>query len=88
MQRLIEHDPLHEPAYRHLMRLAALRGDRTGVAQAYRACVATLERELGAEPSQETRQLYESLRAGPPPPTPGTAPVQGLRQDSDFGLRG
>src|SRR5919202_1533088 len=75
VRRLVEHDPLHEPAYRHLMRLAALRGDRTGVAQAYRACVATLERELGAEPSEETRQLYEQLRAGPSPPAPVPVPA-------------
>jgi predicted ATPase/DNA-binding SARP family transcriptional activator len=79
VQRLIEHDPLREEVYRTLMRLSALRGERTGVIRAYRACVATWERELGVEPSDETRELYERLRTESVSPrglsTPDAVPV-------------
>lgn len=73
VRRLLEHDPLHEPAYRHLMRLAGRRGDRTGVAHAYRACVTALDRQLGVKPSAQTERLYAALLAGDPPPIGGNA---------------
>lgn len=63
IQRLIAHDPLHEGAYRALMRLSARRGDRAGVLRAYRACVAAWDRELGIQPSAETTALYEQLHS-------------------------
>jgi predicted ATPase/DNA-binding SARP family transcriptional activator len=62
-RRLLEHDPLHEPGYRHLMRLLAVQGDRAGALCVYRRCCATLQRELAVEPSRVTRALYERLRA-------------------------
>jgi predicted ATPase/DNA-binding SARP family transcriptional activator len=75
-RRLIEHDPLHEAAYRAQMRLAAARGERAGVVRAWRECVATWERELGVEPSHATRALYEQLRHGVAEPAPvGTPPA-------------
>jgi len=58
-QRLLRLDPLRETAYRDLLRLHALNGDRTGVARVYRTCVTVLRRELGVEPGVETRQAYE-----------------------------
>ena len=79
--RWLELDPLHEPAHRALMSLHAARGDRTSALRQYRECVATLERELGVEPLEETTALYEAIRedraaravsvprAAPPPTT-------------------
>jgi len=79
--RWLELDPLHEPAHRALMSLYAARGDRTSALRQYRECVATLERELGVEPLEETTALYEAIRedrtareiatprAAPPPTT-------------------
>jgi predicted ATPase/DNA-binding SARP family transcriptional activator len=61
-QRLLRHDPLYEAAYQHLMRLHALNGDRASALRLYTTCVATLERELGVEPSQATREVYEQIR--------------------------
>jgi DNA-binding SARP family transcriptional activator len=69
-QRLLRDDPLDEAVYRDLMRLLALNNDRAGALHIYHSCVATLRRELGVEPSQPTREAYESLlhreSLGPP----------------------
>jgi DNA-binding SARP family transcriptional activator/predicted ATPase len=60
-QRLLHHDPIDEEAYRRLMVLLALTQDRTGALRIYQRCVATLRRELGVEPGEQTRQAYENL---------------------------
>ncbi len=60
-QRLLRHDPLHEAAYQHLMRLHALSGDRASALRVYQTCATVLERELGVEPSPATREGYEQL---------------------------
>lgn len=62
-QRLLQHDPWHEGTYRHLMRLHALNGDRARALRAYHTCATVLQRELGVEPSPETREAYERLLA-------------------------
>ncbi len=54
-ERLLREDPLREATYRLLMRLHDARGDRARALRAYHACAATLERELGVEPSAATR---------------------------------
>ena len=54
-ERLLRHDPLREETYRLLMRLHDARGDRARALRVYHACAATLERELGVEPSAATR---------------------------------
>ncbi len=69
----LEHDPLDEGAYRWLMRLLALLGDRAGALQAYRRCVETLRRELAAEPSAETRSLHERISSAEPGSTDSAA---------------
>src|SRR5690348_3046156 len=61
VRRMIRHDALNEEAYRRLMRLLALTGDRAGALRAYHACATALQRELGIAPSAETRQAYERL---------------------------
>jgi DNA-binding SARP family transcriptional activator len=60
-RRLVQHDPLHEPAYRHLMRLHVALGDRTEALRVYGACETMLEREFKAAPARPTRDLYERL---------------------------
>lgn len=82
--RLVEVDPLDEPARRRLMTWLARAGDRAGAIRQYRATVAVLERELGVAPLAETTGLYEAIRdgragtsgpAGPAGPGgPGSAP--------------
>ena len=60
-QRLVHHDPLAEAAYRDLIRLYALTGDRAAALRAYHSCASVLEHELGIAPSQTTREAYERL---------------------------
>ncbi|HEV2426148.1 MAG TPA: AAA family ATPase [Terriglobia bacterium] len=60
-QRLVREEPLDEEANCRLMRLLALDGDRAGALRVYQNCVAHLQRELGVEPSQATREVYEGL---------------------------
>jgi DNA-binding SARP family transcriptional activator len=60
-ERLVHQDPLNEGAYRLLMRLHDARGQQARALQIYHLCSATLEHELGVEPSAPTRQLYEAL---------------------------
>ena len=52
-----------EPAYRALMSAHATKGDMSKVAAVYERCVQSL-REFGIEPSEQTRELYERLKAG------------------------
>ena len=60
--RLRQLDPCNEEAHRTLMRLHAANQDRAGVLRAYHTCVKTLQDEVGADPSPETRALYELLQ--------------------------
>jgi len=52
-----------EPAYRALMSAHATKGDMSKVAATYERCVKSLK-ELGVEPSEQTRALYQKLKAG------------------------
>jgi len=78
--RLVDLDPLDEPAHRRLIELLGRSGDRAGAIRQYRACVAVLERELGVAPLAETTDLYEAIRdgrlAGPPGRPLGAAATQ------------
>ncbi len=60
-ERLLQHDPLHEAAYRNLMRLHALHGDRAAALSVYHTCVSVLRRELGVPPDAATRSLHAQL---------------------------
>ena len=62
-RRLVDHDAVNEGACRRLMRLYALSDDRAGALRAYQDCADALARELGVEPSAETRTAYERLLA-------------------------
>lgn len=58
-QLLLQHDPLNEATYRCLIRLHVMNGDRAEAMRVYRTCVEVLRRELNAEPSPATREVYE-----------------------------
>ena len=75
-ERLIQTDPLNEEAYRLLMRLHAASGQLARALQTYHLCSATLERELGVEPSPATRAAYEALL---PAERGHAAPVESLQ---------
>jgi DNA-binding SARP family transcriptional activator/tetratricopeptide (TPR) repeat protein len=77
LRRRISVDPLHEPAYQALMRVAALADDRSTALQAYHACVAALRNDLGIEPTAATQVAYERLVAADRTPTEEASPSSG-----------
>ncbi len=62
--RQLELDPWREQAHRQMMRVLALEGQRGAAIVQYETCRRVLAEELGVEPSNETRELYEQIRAG------------------------
>jgi len=62
-RRWLSLDPLHEPAHRHLMVLYEGSGQRAAALRQYETCHQVLREELGVEPSEGTRTLFERIRA-------------------------
>src|SRR2546425_490313 len=60
---------------------------RRAALKQYRACVDTLERELGQEPEAETTNLYRELVRVPAPPTRGAEPVVPMSIGAGRGVR-
>ena len=74
---LIRQDPADEEAHRALMRLYAGAGQRARALRQYERFREFLRRELGAEPAEESRVLYDQIRdglVGPSPPVDPSAP--------------
>jgi len=63
-QRLLDEDPLQEPAHRRVMRLHYLRGDRATALATYTRLIDLLARELRAEPEPDTRALARLIEQG------------------------
>ncbi|PYE49398.1 BTAD domain-containing putative transcriptional regulator [Deinococcus yavapaiensis] len=75
-RELLDLDVVDEDAWRSLMRLAFLGGDRAEALRVYRRCKETLQRELGVPPSPETEALAHRIGTGDGPSTPrGTARI-------------
>ena len=77
LHRAILADPLNEEAHRALMRAYASSGRRTQALAQYEVLRQTLERELAADPEEETRALYRELLAegAPEAASPSAPPV-------------
>ncbi len=60
-EQWIQHGHSPEPAFRALMMAYAGLGDQEMVSATYQRCVEALNRELGLDPSPETRRLYERI---------------------------
>lgn len=71
-ERRLELDGLNEPAHRLVMLAEARAGRRDRAIERYRTAVRILEEELGVPPLPETTRLYEEIRRGRVPETPGT----------------
>jgi DNA-binding SARP family transcriptional activator len=74
--RLLALDPWREEAHRQVMLLQALTGQRSAALAQFESCRRVLQAELGVEPSRQTRELYERIRAGQSPQN-GTAKPAG-----------
>ncbi len=68
--RALGFDSFDERAHRGIMWCRARNNDRAGAMRQYRECVRILAKELGVEPSDETRTLYESILEGELAPVP------------------
>lgn len=79
--RQLELDPWREPAHRQLMRVYAREGQVGAAIAQYETCRRVLADELGVEPSSETRELVEQIKAGhgaqPPAATPSVQAARG-----------
>jgi DNA-binding SARP family transcriptional activator/predicted ATPase len=62
--RWVARATLSEQAYRRLMAAQALSGERPAALQTYRHLQATLQQELGVEPSRETAALADNIAEG------------------------
>ncbi len=63
-RRQLALDNLRESAYRQLIETLARQGQRVESLAQYKALIEILGRELGVEPSAETRALLEEIRGG------------------------
>jgi predicted ATPase/DNA-binding SARP family transcriptional activator len=64
LHELIEHDPLDEDAHRGLMRLEAGAGRANVALHLFESLEASLERDLGVRPSEETLALRQAILDG------------------------
>ena len=60
-QSILTRDNCWEGAYRLLMKAYAAQDNRPQVHSVYQNCVATLDEELGVEPSPTTQALFQEL---------------------------
>lgn len=74
--QLLSIDPLSEEGHRTLMRLHALAGRRSRALTQYEELVRLLDDELGIEPLDETKALYESIRVEEVPLPKATVDVE------------
>ncbi len=83
-RRQLDLDPLIENAHRQLMLALAKDGRRSAALSQYQTCRKILIEELGVEPAEETRALYERLARGeeaPAAPLEMAVKAVGTRQD-------
>ena len=60
--KILREDQAYERTHRQLMRLYFLAGNRTEALHQYTRCITALHDELGVEPSERTKQLFEQIR--------------------------
>lgn len=83
-RRWLALDPLHEPAYRQMMRIYALVGRRAEAIRQYERCVTILDEELGISPQPETTALYELIASGHWPDDARTTEGQPVKSTTPY----
>lgn len=66
--RILRCDPAEEQTHYHMMHLYWAAGHRTKAIRQYQHCKKILLQELGVEPSERTKNLYERIRSDEPGP--------------------
>jgi DNA-binding SARP family transcriptional activator len=67
-ERILRCDPAEEQAHYHMMHLYWIAGHRTKAMRQYQRCKSILLQELGIQPSERTKTLYDRIRADEPDP--------------------
>ncbi len=86
--RQLEIDPWREEAHRQVMRLLVLRGERSAALAQYETCRRLLREGLGVEPTEETTELYERIRASERSDMEGSGSGYGYVGSSGSSLEG
>ena len=60
--RVLRYDHARERTHRRMMRLYYLAGERTAALRQYERCVEALRKDLGVEPTSNTKALYRQIR--------------------------
>lgn len=78
-RRRLALDPLHEAARRALMEVYALAGQQATALRLYDEGVQLMEKDLGIAPAEESKRLWQAIRAGRMPETgkAAVAPARG-----------
>ncbi|NSW53808.1 MAG: tetratricopeptide repeat protein [Anaerolineae bacterium] len=63
-RRLVQLEPWREESHRQLMRLMVCDGQYSAALAQFKHCQRMLQKEFGAEPGEETTQLFEAIRQG------------------------
>lgn len=85
--RALELDPWREQAHRQLMRVYAREGQVGAAIAQFETCRRVLADELGVEPSSETRELVEQIKAGNwAQPSASSSTVQATRGATNLQL--
>lgn len=74
--RYLKMDPLDESQHRRLIELHLDHGDRRSAEVQYDICRRSLRQELGVEPEQKTRELFERIRSASPQDLTQKAQIQ------------
>ncbi len=72
-QYQLQRTPWNEALHRQVMRLLVWTGQRGAALHQYQSCLEALNEELGVEPNEATRQLFQRIKTGKldlPPPVP------------------
>jgi DNA-binding SARP family transcriptional activator len=84
---ILRNDHAYERTHRQLMRLYALTGNRTQALYQYERCATALRDELGVEPSESTRELYEQIRLDTfRPPIFGMGQAISRKEEADLSI--
>ena len=60
-KRILAYDNTREKVHRQMMWLYYLQGDRTAALAQYKHCLQILREELGVQPMEETRSIYDQM---------------------------
>jgi predicted ATPase/DNA-binding SARP family transcriptional activator len=78
LRQAVAADPLRESAQRALMQTLAASGKHAAAFRVYQELCRLLHCELNATPDPETTALFQALRSGARPATPGAAIEEGI----------